>query len=175
MRLPTSRFVASEVQHRIDCFTLRTTQYFFRRVRRIQRAKNGKLIATPTTFKADQFHLVLSIGDHSSGWRAAVTPGPRSRIPVCSTTRVKSAMVFSLMVDGSGPRDGPVIFGRFRPVRIVRKRGAIHPSKRRRKRQANRLWVRFGTHLSHRRSRVSISRPHPSQGVQGNRRALRDS
>ena len=37
----------------------------------------------------------------------------RTRIPVCSTTRVKSATVFSLMVDGSGSR-GCRIFGRLR-------------------------------------------------------------
>src|SRR5260370_41733224 len=48
----------------------------------------------------------------------------RSKIPVCSTTRVKSATVFSLMIDGSASRDCR-IFGRFRPVRIVRKRGTI--------------------------------------------------
>lgn len=41
--------------------------------------------------------------------------GARPRMPVCSTTRVKSAIVFSLTVDGSG---SPIcrIFGRLRPV-----------------------------------------------------------
>ena len=52
---------------------------------------------------------------------------PPSKIPVCSTTRVKSAIVFSLMVDGSNPLDCR-IFGRLRPVRIVRKRSAIRTS-----------------------------------------------
>lgn len=42
---------------------------------------------------------------------------------------MKSAMVFSLMVDGSGSR-GSRIFGRLRPVRIVRKRSVIGTSKR---------------------------------------------
>ena len=37
---------------------------------------------------------------------------------------MKSAIVFSLMVDGSGSR-GCRIFGRLRPVRIVRKRGVM--------------------------------------------------
>jgi len=31
--------------------------------------------------------------------------GSRSKIPVCSTTRVKSAIVFSLMVDGKDERE----------------------------------------------------------------------
>ena len=53
----------------------------------------------------------------------------RSRMPVCSTTRVKSATVFSLMVDGSGSRCCR-IFGRLRPVRIVMKSDAMAPSKR---------------------------------------------
>src|SRR5258708_31838485 len=47
--------------------------------------------------------------------------GSRSKIPVCRTTRVKSAIVFSLMIDGSGSL-GCRIFGRLRPVR---KRGAM--------------------------------------------------
>src|SRR4029077_3670921 len=56
-------------------------------------------------------------------------------MPVCSTTRVKSATVFSLMIDGSGSFDCR-IFGRLRPVRIVRKRGVMaHQSARRGARQ----------------------------------------
>jgi hypothetical protein len=41
------------------------------------------------------------------------------------STRVKSAIVLSLTVDATGAIDCPVIFGRFRPVRMVSKRGAI--------------------------------------------------
>jgi hypothetical protein len=71
----------------------------------------------------------------------------RARIPVCSTTRVKSEIVFPLMVDGSGSR-GCRIFGRLRPDRIVRKRGAIRSFKRSPQRQANRptgwAWNNFG-------------------------------
>jgi hypothetical protein len=33
-----------------------------------------------------------------------VSPRSGSKIPICSTTVVKSATVFSLMVDGSGSR-----------------------------------------------------------------------
>jgi hypothetical protein len=40
------------------------------------------------------------MGHHSSGWGPVIRP--RSRIPVRSTTRVKSAIVFSLTIDGSG-------------------------------------------------------------------------
>jgi hypothetical protein len=47
----------------------------------------------------------------------------RSKIPVYSTTRAKSATVSWLIVDGSGSR-GCRIFGRLLPVRMVRKRGA---------------------------------------------------
>jgi hypothetical protein len=54
----------------------------------------------------------------------SVATGSRSKIPVCSTTRVKSAIVFSLMVDGSRSL-GCRIFGRLWPVRIVTKRDAI--------------------------------------------------
>src|SRR5882724_3937575 len=43
--------------------------------------------------------------------------GTLPEIPVCSTTRVKSAIVFSLMIDGSGSR-GRRIFGRLRPVSV---------------------------------------------------------
>jgi hypothetical protein len=50
---------------------------------------------------------------------------------------VKSATDFSLMVDGSGSRSCR-IFGRLRPVRIVRKRIDIGASKRRAVRYANR-------------------------------------
>jgi len=49
--------------------------------------------------------------------------GLRSSIPVCSTTRIKSAIVFSLMVGGSASLHC-VIFGRLWPVRIG-KRGAM--------------------------------------------------
>ena len=46
------------------------------------------------------------MGLYFSGWRVSGAAGPaRSRIPVRSTTRVKSAIVFSLMVDGSGSLD----------------------------------------------------------------------
>src|ERR1700738_3123858 len=48
----------------------------------------------------------------------------KAALPVCSTTRVKSAIVLSLMVDGSASPDCR-IFGRFRPVRMVSKRGAM--------------------------------------------------
>src|ERR1039457_2825015 len=78
-------------------------------------------------------------------------------MPVRSTTLLKSAIVFSLMVDGSG---SPCcrIFGRLRPVGIVRKRGAIHPLKRSPQRQANRPtgWARMG--FGYCRSQVLISR-----------------
>jgi hypothetical protein len=60
------------------------------------------------------------LGHHSRGNWTDV----RFRIPVCSTTRVKSAIVFSLMIDGSGSLDC-WIFGRLRPVRIVRKRDVM--------------------------------------------------
>ncbi len=60
------------------------------------------------------------LGHHSRGDWTDV----RFRIPVCSTTRVKSAIVFSLMIDGSGFL-GCRIFGRLRPVRIVRKRDVM--------------------------------------------------
>jgi hypothetical protein len=53
---------------------------------------------------------------------ASVATGSRSKIPICSTTRVKSAIVFSLMIDGSS-LDCRII-GRLRPVRIVTKRRA---------------------------------------------------
>src|SRR6202043_1973227 len=78
------------------------------------------------------------------------------KMPVRSTTRVKSAIVFSLRVDGSASLDCR-IFGRLRPVRIVRKRGAIRPLKRSPQRQANHptgwAWNNFG----HCRSQVLIS------------------
>jgi hypothetical protein len=48
-------------------------------------------------------------------------------MPVCSTTRVKSAIVFSLMIDGSGSR-GCRIFGMLRPVRMVRRGAMSHQS-----------------------------------------------
>jgi hypothetical protein len=48
----------------------------------------------------------------------------KAAFPVWSTTRVKSAIVVSLMVDGSASPDCR-IFGRFRPVKMVSKRGAI--------------------------------------------------
>jgi hypothetical protein len=53
----------------------------------------------------------------------------RSKMSVCSTTRVKSATVFSLMIDGSGSL-ACRIFGRLLPVRIVRKRDPIRRLKR---------------------------------------------
>jgi hypothetical protein len=59
--------------------------------------------------------------DHSFG---SGDFGLCSKIPACSTARVKSAIVFSLMIDSSGYLDCR-IFGRSRPVRIVSKRGAI--------------------------------------------------
>jgi hypothetical protein len=51
----------------------------------------------------------------------------KAAFPVWSTTRVKSAIVVSLMVDGSASPDCR-IFGRFRPVKMVSRRGAIPPS-----------------------------------------------
>jgi hypothetical protein len=61
-----------------------------------------------------------------------------------------------LKVDGSASLDCR-IFGRLRPVRIVRKRGAMHPLKRSPQRQANHPtgWARMG--FGHCRSQVSIS------------------
>jgi hypothetical protein len=55
--------------------------------------------------------------------------GSRSKIPVCSTTRVKSATVLSLMIDGSGSRCCR-IFGWLRPDRMVMKwtQAAAQPS-----------------------------------------------
>jgi hypothetical protein len=46
-------------------------------------------------------------------------------------------MVFELMIDGSGSFDCR-IFGRLRPVRMVKKRGAISALERSRRRLANR-------------------------------------
>ena len=60
----------------------------------------------------------------SSGGRASSAGRSRSRILVGSTTRVMSAIVFSLMIDGSGSLDCRILGG-LRPVRIVRKRGAM--------------------------------------------------
>jgi hypothetical protein len=78
-------------------------------------------------------------------------------MPVRSTMRVKSATFFLLMVDGSASLDCR-IFGRLRPVRIVRKRGAIRSFKRSPQRPANHptgwAWNNFG----HCQSRVLISR-----------------
>jgi hypothetical protein len=54
-----------------------------------------------------------------------------------STTRVKSAIVFSFMVDGSGYCGCP-IFGRLRPARSVRTRGRHATSTRSVERSANR-------------------------------------
>ena len=71
----------------------------------------------------------MAYADASAGGPAADFETAGSRIPVCSTTRVKSAIVFSLMVDGSGSL-GCRICGRSRPVRVVRKRGAIRSFKR---------------------------------------------
>src|SRR5258705_13144685 len=51
-------------------------------------------------------------------------PDVPTKFPACTTTRVKSAIVFSLMIDGSGSLSCR-IFGIFLPVRIVRKEGAI--------------------------------------------------
>jgi hypothetical protein len=66
------------------------------------------------------------VGIHSSGWRVSgATLWPRSRIPVSSTTRVKSAIVLLMVDSGSGSLDCPMILGRFRPVRMVRKRDAM--------------------------------------------------
>jgi hypothetical protein len=62
---------------------------------------------------------------YSSGWCVSGSAVPeRSRIPVSSTTRVKSAIVFSLTVEGSASLDCRIL-GRFRPVRIVTKRDAM--------------------------------------------------
>ena len=61
------------------------------------------------------------LGHHSRGDWTDV----RFRIPVCSTTRVKSATVLSLMIDGLGLSLDCRIFGRLRPVRIVRKRDVV--------------------------------------------------
>jgi len=83
---------------------------------------------------SDRRRVSSGMGLHSSGRSSGARP--RARIPVCSTTRVKSAIVLSLMVDGSASPDCR-IFGRFRPVRMVRKWGAIpHQSARRSGRQA---------------------------------------
>jgi hypothetical protein len=38
----------------------------------------------------------------AAGWVVLMVSASRSRIPVSSTTRVKSAIVFSLMIEGSG-------------------------------------------------------------------------
>src|SRR5258705_12130184 len=51
-------------------------------------------------------------------------PDVPTKFPACTTTRVKSAIVFSLMIDGSGSLSCR-IFGIFLPVRIVRKEDAI--------------------------------------------------
>jgi hypothetical protein len=84
--------------------------------------------------------------------------GSRSKIPACSTTRVKSAIVLSLMVDGSGSRSCR-IFGRLRPVRIVRKRGAVpHQSASRSSRQIARSAERAGRPLR------ALSSPEVSRG-----------
>jgi hypothetical protein len=75
-------------------------------------------------WSADWRRVSSGVGIHSPGWRVSgATLWPRSRIPVCSTTRVKSAIVL-LMVDG-GSLDCPMILRRFRPVRMVGKRGAM--------------------------------------------------
>ena len=78
----------------------------------------GAIGDQPQTKKPITFQLRLGNASFSGAARRAISVR-RSRIPVCSTTRVKSAIVFSLMVDGSGPR-GCRIFGRLRPVRMVR-------------------------------------------------------
>jgi len=51
------------------------------------------------------------LGHHSRGDWTDV----RFRIPVCSTTRVKSATVLSLMIDGCGSAEPRTIFGILRP------------------------------------------------------------
>jgi hypothetical protein len=68
-------------------------------------------------------------GGHCQFFATSLAGGLRSKIPVCSTTRAKSAIVFSLMIDCAGCR-GCQIFGRLRPIRIFRKRGAMAPIKR---------------------------------------------
>jgi hypothetical protein len=95
----------------------------------------------------------VSIGAGS----AASRPGCSSvfKIPVCSTTRVKSAIVFSLMIDGSGSL-GCRICGRSRPVRMVRKR-AIQSFKRSPQGQANRPTGWAWNTIGHCRSRVLTS------------------
>jgi hypothetical protein len=62
----------------------------------------------------------VAYADASAGGPAAGFETAGSRLPVCSTTRVKSAIVFSLMVDGSGSL-GCRICGRLRPEARVRR------------------------------------------------------
>jgi hypothetical protein len=65
------------------------------------------------------------------------------KIPVCSITRLKSASVFSLMIDGWDVVACRIV-GRSRPVKIVIKRGAIGALERSLRRVANRpiRWAR---------------------------------
>src|ERR1700738_97605 len=75
-------------------------------------------------------HSCLTAGKPTRAGGSAVDPESAGfKMPVCSTTRVKSAIVLSLMIDGSGSFDCR-IFARLRPVRIVRKRGAIQSFRR---------------------------------------------
>ncbi len=64
---------------------------------------------------------ICADGGHDQAFprRPIAAGGSRCRIPISSTTRVKSAIVFSLMLDGLGSL-GCWIFGRLRPVRTVR-------------------------------------------------------
>jgi hypothetical protein len=75
----------------------------------------------------------------------------------CSTTRVKSAIAFSLTIDGSGSRVCG-IFGRLRPVSIERRRGAMRLLKRGPRALANRAsgwaWNRTAHSRSVYRERV---------------------
>src|SRR5882724_2380734 len=81
----------------------------------------GAIGDQPQTKKPITFQVRLGKRLHFRGAARRAISVRRSRMPVCSPTRVKSAIVFSLIVDGSGSR-GCRIFGRLRPVKVVRKR-----------------------------------------------------
>jgi hypothetical protein len=81
----------------------------------------------------------------------------KQRFPSWSTTRVKSAIVVSSMVDGSASPDCRIL-GRFRPVKMVSKRGAIAYAAAAGKSSGPR------THRSRCRSRAAL-RPGPSLHV----------
>jgi hypothetical protein len=100
----------------------------------------------------------MTCGEHMDHSFGSGDFGLCSKIPACSTARIKSATIFSSMVDGSGSLDCR-IFGRLRPVRIVRKRRAMPASKRGPGAHANRPYVALDTVEAYRRSGLYV---HPT-------------